>query len=101
MTRLAEIACDASYAILVAACHGEPAVVSPAEKEALRKIREGNYELVLKDDLAKLRNIGRYQQFIQGGRTWRLDTATGQSCLLLASPADWEKPDSKARACTE
>ena len=99
--RLATVALVVSCAIFITACDVEPTVVSLAEKEALQKIRGGNYELVLRDDLAKLRNIGRYQQFTQGGKTWRLDSATGQTCLLLASEAEWKKADVSASACKE
>lgn len=34
----------------------------------------------------------RYQVFkSESGETWRLDTATGETCLLLATAARWKK----------
>jgi hypothetical protein len=47
-------------------------------------------------ELVALKTVGRYQQYANGGRTWRLDTATGQTCLLLAPDADWKKPEVSA-----
>lgn len=45
------------------------------------------------------RAIGRYQRFADGGRTWRFDTATGETCLLLAPEVDWSKPDVSKQGC--
>lgn len=36
------------------------------------------------------KQTGRYQLHREGFRTWRLDTATGKSCLLLTIDADWK-----------
>lgn len=51
-----------------------------------------DYELVRKDELAKLReeaalgkSVGRYQQFSRSARTFRLDPATGETCILLTT----------------
>lgn len=67
-------------------------LVNPHEQEALSKIRSGEYELVRKDELAKLReeaalgkSVGRYQQFSRSARTFRLDPATGETCILLTT----------------
>lgn len=43
--------------------------------------------------------LGRYQLQRDTGRTWRLDTVTGDICLMLASEADWKKPDIQAQGC--
>jgi hypothetical protein len=42
---------------------------------------------------------GRFQITKESGRTWRLDTATGDVCLLLASQADWKGPKLARQAC--
>jgi hypothetical protein len=88
--------------VLAAGCE----VVQGTELEAIKKLRTGQYELVKTDELAQLRqdaslgkSVGRYHQYNSGGRTWRLDTATGKTCLLLASEADWKKPDVAAQNC--
>ncbi|MBI3894721.1 MAG: hypothetical protein HY313_02200 [Acidobacteria bacterium] len=74
--------------------------------DTLNKVNSGDYELVRKDDLLKLRGeaalgkgVGRYQQYSRGERTFRLDTATGETCLLLATEEDWKKPEVAAIAC--
>lgn len=41
----------------------------------------------------------KYQVFHNGSRTWRFDTVTGKSCILLASKADWKKPDTSRQSC--
>lgn len=45
------------------------------------------------------RGVGRYHIHKDWVRTWRLDTATGQVCLLLASEEDWKKPEVAQQAC--
>ncbi|HEV2348590.1 MAG TPA: hypothetical protein VG028_01965 [Terriglobia bacterium] len=71
-----------------------------AEIQALQKIRSGQYELIKKDELSQLRkdaeigkSVGRFQVHQFGAQTWRLDTSTGTSCLLLATKAQWNKPE--------
>lgn len=66
----------------------------------------GDYEVISKTELARLRrdadlgkSVGRYQQYHQGGRTWRLDTATCSTCLLLTTDAEWKKPEIAAQSC--
>jgi hypothetical protein len=87
-------------------CSGLDVTRSQAEVEALQKIRSGQYELIRSDELAQLRkdaeigrSVGRYQMHQMGFRAWRLDTATGTSCLLLTTDADWKKPEIQAQAC--
>lgn len=81
--------------------------VTDSEYDSVKKLRSGEYTLVSNQDLNELKNeaalgkgVGRYQIHREGFRTWRLDTATGQICLLLTSGADWKKPDIAAQACT-
>jgi hypothetical protein len=75
------------------------AVVSGSEFGAVKKLRSGEYELIRRDDLSRLQRVGRYQQYQSGGRTWRLDTATGENCLLLATEGDWKRPGVAAQGC--
>jgi hypothetical protein len=84
----------------------QPAMLSPAEKDSLAKLSTGSHELIAKEDLAGLRNAlavlrntGRFQMIPLGVRTWRLDTVTGQSCLLLTSDQDWKDETVKAQSC--
>jgi len=41
----------------------------------------------------------KYQIYREGWRTWRLDTVTGVTCILLTSEADWKKPDTAMQGC--
>lgn len=41
----------------------------------------------------------KYQIYTQGWRTWRLDSVTGKTCILLTSPQDWEKPETTQEGC--
>lgn len=88
-------------------CSDLDVATSQAEVDAIKKIRSGQYELVKSDELAQLRkdaemgrSVGRYQVHRFGFRAWRLDTATGTSCLLLTTEADWKKPESQIQACS-
>ena len=40
---------------------------------------------------AKFGNGGRYQLYRQGDMTWRLNVETGETCVLLATDAEWHK----------
>ena len=35
---------------------------------------------------------GKYQLFRQGNITWRLNTDTGQTCIIFATDEEWKKP---------
>lgn len=81
-------------------------VVNAEEKAALDLIRTGTYQLIPTEEISRLRadaalgkSSGRYQQFSRGFRTFRLDTATGESCILLTSENDWKKPETIAQSC--
>jgi hypothetical protein len=83
-------------------------VVNADEKAAVDRFRSGEYELIKIDILAKLkeeaalgRSVGRYQQYSRGPRTWRLDSATGATCLLLTTDLDWKNPSTMAAACKQ
>ncbi len=91
---------------LVLGCSDLDYTNSQAEFDALQKIRTGQYALIKSDELAQLRkdaeigkSVGRYQMHQIGFRTWRLDTATGTSCLLLTSESDWKKAETQLEAC--
>jgi len=42
---------------------------------------------------------GKYQLYRQGNLTWRLNTDTGQSCILFATDEEWRKPRVIRAAC--
>lgn len=42
---------------------------------------------------------GRFQVYRQGSLTWRLDTDTGQTCVLFATNAEWRKPQVYRHGC--
>ena len=67
-----------------------------AEAEVSR-LKEENAQM--RQQLATLKSIGRYQIHESGFRTWRLDTATGQDCLLLTSKEDWKRLDTAMQQC--
>jgi hypothetical protein len=48
---------------------------------------------------AKTATPRRYEVVKEGFRTWRLDTATGKTCLLLTTEADWNKSETAAQNC--
>jgi hypothetical protein len=41
----------------------------------------------------------KYQIYTQGWRTWRLDSATGKTCILLTSQQDWKRPETTPQGC--
>jgi len=79
-------------------------VVETKELEKLKtaeaevsSLKEENSQL--RQQVATLKSIGRYQIHQSGFRTWRLDTATGLDCLLLTSKEDWKKLDIELQQC--
>ncbi len=42
---------------------------------------------------------GKYQVYRQGNLTWRLNTDTGQSCILFATEEEWKKPKVYRAGC--
>ncbi len=42
---------------------------------------------------------GTYQWYRQGNLTWRVDTTSGQSCIIYATLAEWRKAIVKSHAC--
>jgi hypothetical protein len=42
---------------------------------------------------------GKYQVYRQGDITWRLNTETGEACILFATDAEWRKPRVYQHGC--
>ena len=42
---------------------------------------------------------GKYQLYRQGDITWRLNTETGDACILFATDAQWSRPEVYAHGC--
>jgi hypothetical protein len=41
----------------------------------------------------------KYQIYTNGGRTWRLDSVTGKTCVLLTTDEDWKNPKITESGC--
>jgi hypothetical protein len=74
--------------------------------QVVKKSDLKEYVIVNKDDLEKLkaeaataRRIGRFQLYARGFRTWRLDTSTGDSCLVLTIESDWKTKEAQLSQC--
>ena len=42
---------------------------------------------------------GKYQLYRQGDITWRVNTDTGDACILFATDAQWRKPQVYSHGC--
>jgi hypothetical protein len=42
---------------------------------------------------------GKYQLYRQGDLTWRLNTETGQTCIIFATDEEWRKPKVYRAGC--
>lgn len=42
---------------------------------------------------------GRFQVYRQGDLTWRIDTESGDSCILFATDEEWKKPKVYRNGC--
>jgi Tfp pilus assembly protein PilP len=52
-------------------------------------------------DLKKAQNAEphHYELRTEGIRTWRFDSATGETCIELTSEADWKHKETKSESC--
>jgi hypothetical protein len=41
----------------------------------------------------------KFSTYSAGGRTWRFDSQTGETCILLASESDWKNKKTKGQSC--
>jgi hypothetical protein len=72
-----------------------------ADKSQQVVISKQEYEQ-LKAVAAQAKQVGRYQLHRDGTRTWRLDTATGRNCLMLATQYDWDSNEGKSQnSCSQ
>ena len=92
--------------VVLAVCGASLLLGGCEQWDAASKIRSGEWEIVKKEELAQLRRdaelnraVGRFREFHAGTNTWRLDTATGANCLMLASDVEWKKPDVASQGC--
>jgi len=85
-----------------------PACVSKAKYEELELKLENQKtatELAqqnLKDaqgEIQKL-SLNRYSTYQHGQRRWRLDTSTGETCILETSVADWHQIGTVQESCS-
>jgi hypothetical protein len=56
----------------------------------------------LKADVAELKQKPKehhYELRNEGLRTWRFDSATGETCIQLTSEADWKRKETKNQSC--
>jgi len=81
-------------------------IVDKSQSKVITKEQAKEYVLVNRADLEQLkldasagRSVGRFREYRQGFRTWRLDTSTGNNCILLTTEWDWKKPDTSAQGC--
>jgi hypothetical protein len=44
--------------------------------------------------------VHHYELRNEGLRTWRFDSATGETCIQLTSEADWKRKETKSQSCT-
>ncbi len=69
-----------------------------ADKSKEVVISKAEYDQ-LKAAAAQAKQVGRYQLHREGSGTWRLDTATGHSCLLLATETNWKNERLNENSC--
>ena len=81
-------------ALALSGC-GDYAVVDKSEDVVISKAEYAQ----LKAAALQPKEVGRYQLHREGPRTWRLDTTTGNSCLLLASEWDWKNDAKEQNNC--
>ena len=87
----------AALALLLLASCDDVDVVDKSKDVVISKVEYDR----LKADAALGRQVGRFQIHKEGFRTWRLDTATGRSCLLLTTDTDWKTGAKDQNSCAD
>jgi hypothetical protein len=85
----------ASLLLLAAGC-GNVKATNPVESPEAAQIRALEARVAA---LEKAKPQHQYQLINQGPRTFRFDSATGESCIQLASTADWKRPETIRKGC--
>jgi hypothetical protein len=73
------------------------------EKAKYDKLEQQNAELkkqlAQKDEEIRKAPHHHYSLHIEGFRTFRFDSDTGQTCIQLTTPADWKQKETKLQSC--
>jgi hypothetical protein len=82
-------------------------VLAGCDVDKIQKANSDDYVLIKKTELEQLkqqaelgRAVGRFREFRDGFRTWRLDTATGKTCIMLTTDYDWSHGAKDQPSCT-
>ena len=70
----------------------------------IRRVRRRRMEVAAGDTISPnppngmvFAGKGKYQLYRQGNLTWRLNTETGQTCIIFATDEEWKKPKGVSR----
>jgi hypothetical protein len=68
----------------------QPAVVAPPAADSIRRNPPNGMSFA---------GTGKYQLYRQGDLTWRLNTETGDACILFATDTQWRKQQVYSHGC--
>lgn len=68
--------------------------------EAQQQLKDAQGELTKAQQQVSECQAHKYQIYTQGARTWRLDSVSGKTCVLLASEQDWKNPKTTESSCS-
>jgi cell division septum initiation protein DivIVA len=93
-----------TFALLLTGCdeYVEKAKYETLQKENAdlkRQLSESQQSLRKAQEQVAQCQAHKYEIFHKGFRTWRLDTVTGSTCILLTTAEDWKKADTKLESC--
>jgi hypothetical protein len=96
MTVVVLIAC-----LFMVACDADTlGYVEKAKYDALQKqLEKREADLKAAQDQVSACQAHKYEIYRSAFRTWRLDTVTGATCILLTTDDDWKKPATVAAGC--
>lgn len=64
-----------------------------------KELTDTQDKLALSQKVASDCQAHKFSMFQSGGRTWRLNTVTGESCIALTSNADWKTKQAMQQSC--
>jgi hypothetical protein len=73
--------------------------IVPAPQPVSAPLPQSDSQLPNAPNGMRFTGTGNYQWYRQGNITWRLDTATGRSCIIYATMEEWQKQIVMAHGC--
>ncbi|HKW34445.1 MAG TPA: hypothetical protein VJN92_15650 [Candidatus Acidoferrum sp.] len=88
-----------SLCVFLAGCEDMGWVEKPKYDALQQQLKQAQEDLKKAQQQVTECQAHKYEVYSRGFRTFRLDTITGKTCILLTSPEDWKKAETNEQGC--